>query len=98
MLIVSFFFFNDTATTEIYTLPYTTLFRSADVVGRDPGPQAAGGPAARTGAPPARRRLARGPGPADARAGAAGGHAQPAAAPRARRHRPRAPLERRRRP
>src|SRR2546422_7567183 len=23
-----FFFFNDTATTEIYTLPYTTLFRS----------------------------------------------------------------------
>src|SRR3712207_8080417 len=28
-----FFFFNDTATTEIYTLPYTTLFRS----GRRPG-------------------------------------------------------------
>src|SRR3712207_6997742 len=25
---VIFFFFNDTATTEIYTLPYTTLFRS----------------------------------------------------------------------
>src|SRR3712207_8111183 len=25
---VTFFFFNDTATTEIYTLPYTTLFRS----------------------------------------------------------------------
>src|SRR5260221_3341300 len=25
---ISFFFFNDTATTEIYTLPYTTLFRS----------------------------------------------------------------------
>src|SRR5260370_28776413 len=24
-----FFFFNDTATTEIYTLPYTTLFRSS---------------------------------------------------------------------
>src|SRR2546430_9102642 len=24
----SFFFFNDTATTEIYTLSYTTLFRS----------------------------------------------------------------------
>src|ERR1019366_9135994 len=23
-----FFFFNDTATTEIYTFPYTTLFRS----------------------------------------------------------------------
>src|SRR5467141_3486419 len=26
-----FFFFNDTATTEIYTFPYTTLFRSQDV-------------------------------------------------------------------
>src|SRR2546427_11536121 len=26
---VFFFFFNDTATTEIYTLSYTTLFRSA---------------------------------------------------------------------
>src|SRR6266540_5766045 len=25
---VTFFFFNDTATTEIYTFPYTTLFRS----------------------------------------------------------------------
>src|SRR2546422_11748521 len=25
-----FFFFNDTATTEIYTLSYTTLFRSHD--------------------------------------------------------------------
>src|SRR2546430_6742420 len=25
-----FFFFNDTATTEIYTLPYTTLFRSLE--------------------------------------------------------------------
>src|SRR2546427_7187435 len=25
---IFFFFFNDTATTEIYTLPYTTLFRS----------------------------------------------------------------------
>src|SRR5574341_1618517 len=25
-----FFFFNDTATTEIYTLSYTTLFRSAN--------------------------------------------------------------------
>src|SRR5206468_12538789 len=29
----SFFFFNDTATTEIYTFPYTTLFRS--LVARD---------------------------------------------------------------
>src|SRR3712207_9419430 len=27
-LIFLFFFFNDTATTEIYTLSYTTLFRS----------------------------------------------------------------------
>src|SRR5258708_39103895 len=27
----SLFFFNDTATTEIYTLPYTTLFRSVAV-------------------------------------------------------------------
>src|SRR6267378_218555 len=27
-LIYLFFFFNDTATTEIYTFPYTTLFRS----------------------------------------------------------------------
>src|SRR2546430_17621394 len=26
--LLSLFFFNDTATTEIYTLPYTTLFRS----------------------------------------------------------------------
>src|SRR5256885_13853550 len=25
-----FFFFNDTATTEIYTFPYTTLFRSSE--------------------------------------------------------------------
>src|SRR2546430_16024903 len=29
-----FFFFNDTATTEIYTLPYTTLFRSGFRAGR----------------------------------------------------------------
>src|SRR6266480_5764022 len=27
-LALIFFFFNDTATTEIYTFPYTTLFRS----------------------------------------------------------------------
>src|SRR2546430_10385682 len=26
---IFFFFFNDTATTEIYTFPYTTLFRSS---------------------------------------------------------------------
>src|SRR5690606_41689156 len=30
----SFFFFNDTATTEIYTLPYTTLFRSVALPSR----------------------------------------------------------------
>src|SRR2546430_6405851 len=34
-----FFFFNDTATTEIYTLPYTTLFRSegAERAGQEGG-------------------------------------------------------------
>src|SRR5690242_21623796 len=34
VFLIFFFFFNDTATTEIYTFPYTTLFRSAqaDVV------------------------------------------------------------------
>src|SRR2546430_6784377 len=30
-LLFFFFFFNDTATTEIYTFPYTTLFRSGSV-------------------------------------------------------------------
>src|SRR2546430_7470574 len=30
-----FFFFNDTATTEIYTLSYTTLFRSKSAPGSD---------------------------------------------------------------
>src|SRR2546430_10006106 len=29
-----FFFFNDTATTEIYTLSYTTLFRSPPCISR----------------------------------------------------------------
>src|SRR3712207_7517218 len=29
-MLLFIFFFNDTATTEIYTLSYTTLFRSAD--------------------------------------------------------------------
>src|SRR5574341_2132047 len=29
LFLLFFFFFNDTATTEIYTFPYTTLFRSA---------------------------------------------------------------------
>src|SRR3989449_3488943 len=32
-LVFLFFFFNDTATTEIYTLPYTTLFRSNSLAG-----------------------------------------------------------------
>src|SRR2546430_8996720 len=40
---LSFFFFNDTATTEIYTFPYTTLFRSQrhrnDCRKLDPGRQ-----------------------------------------------------------
>src|SRR2546430_7728660 len=31
---IFFFFFNDTATTEIYTLPYTTLFRSQGAISR----------------------------------------------------------------
>src|SRR5471032_3461754 len=35
---VLFFFFNDTATTEIYTLPYTTLFRSPTSAGIPPFP------------------------------------------------------------
>src|SRR5690242_21772412 len=36
-----FFFFNDPATTEIYTLPYTTLFRSVLVVETGIGPERA---------------------------------------------------------
>src|SRR5437588_6327801 len=32
-----FFFFNDTATTEIYTLSYTTLFRSSGLAVALPG-------------------------------------------------------------
>src|SRR5260221_10728769 len=38
-----FFFFNDTATTEIYTFPYTTLFRSPLCIstGGNSGTQAA---------------------------------------------------------
>src|SRR5260364_340228 len=31
LLFCFFFFFNDTATTEIYTFPYTTLFRSVAI-------------------------------------------------------------------
>src|SRR6202453_3940862 len=46
---VSYFFFNDTATTEIYTFPYTTLFRSW----WRHGPTGRGG---RVGRSPARRR------------------------------------------
>src|SRR5258708_31591337 len=41
-----FFFFNDTATTEIYTLSYTTLFRSPEGPGGPPGP---GGPMGQSG-------------------------------------------------
>src|SRR3712207_8042080 len=38
ILVLVFFFFNDTATTEIYTLSYTTLFRSlVDLVEDDDG-------------------------------------------------------------
>src|SRR3712207_6915008 len=43
---VYYFFFNDTATTEIYTLPYTTLFRSR---GRRRGLPGPGGRRARRG-------------------------------------------------
>src|SRR3970040_2911832 len=32
LVLLFFFFFNDTATTEIYTLPYTTLFRSVMLI------------------------------------------------------------------
>src|SRR6266478_8860179 len=45
--IQKFFFFNDTATTEIYTLSYTTLFRSStgsrDRPARSPAPRRSGG-------------------------------------------------------
>src|SRR5881275_3671506 len=48
-LFLFFFFFNDTATTEIYTVPYTfpytTLFRSHGRARRSgPGPRCAGAP------------------------------------------------------
>src|SRR2546427_12160945 len=58
-----FFFFNDTATTEIYTLPYTTLFRSR------PAHAPSGRP---------RRAGSGGPGPAlgRGRSGHAGGRAR----------------------
>src|SRR5690348_18125860 len=32
MILDFFFFFNDTATTDIYTFPYTTLFRSLKAI------------------------------------------------------------------
>src|SRR5438034_3712099 len=35
LVCASFFFFNDTATTEIYTLSYTTLFRSDVKISKD---------------------------------------------------------------
>src|SRR5438132_7034023 len=35
LLYLSFFFFNHTATTDIYTFPYTTLFRSTTFVGKE---------------------------------------------------------------
>src|SRR5208337_5445950 len=41
LFVVFFFFFNDTATTEIYTFPYTTLFRSGRA-GAPPRRSAAG--------------------------------------------------------
>jgi len=37
-----FFFFNDTATTEIYTLSLTTLFRSASLADAIVGPRVTG--------------------------------------------------------
>src|SRR5690349_24942160 len=40
LLCVFFFFFNDTATTEIYTLSYTTLFRSDEGDAQDRCPRA----------------------------------------------------------
>src|SRR5215208_1429745 len=49
-----FFFFNDTATTEIYTLPYTTLFRPALQAVRGGGP----GTLSPAGRPPASSRRA----------------------------------------
>src|SRR3989454_11654434 len=62
----TFFFFNDTATTEIYTLPYTTLFRSRRRHPRDgpgelhPGERGRGvaeNPALRRGRPALPERL-----------------------------------------
>src|SRR2546430_17524435 len=53
-----FFFFNDTATTEIYTLSYTTLFRSRPRLSRGRGGGHPGGLGAGQSAGPRRvRRL-----------------------------------------
>src|SRR3546814_14999461 len=54
IIVCFFFFFNDTATTEIYTyytlFPYTTLFRSAEAVqALFPGTQITFGPATADG-------------------------------------------------
>src|SRR5690348_17631702 len=48
LAVVLYFFFTDTATTEIYTFPYTTLFRSS-VRRRTRRPQPATGRVVRTG-------------------------------------------------
>src|SRR2546426_12373247 len=63
--VLAFFFFNDTATTEIYTFPYTTLFRSPGGPGRRArGPVLAGRPHRRRPRPALRRvrRSGRDPG------------------------------------
>src|SRR6476661_641537 len=54
---ILFFFFNDTATTEIYTLPYTTLFRPPHRASRRRDARARGArPPRRCGARPLRAR------------------------------------------
>src|SRR3989304_1349201 len=55
-LVSLFLFFNDTATTEIYTLSYTTLFRSPDTVGHRPERRPHPPPPGRLRGPPLRRR------------------------------------------
>src|SRR5687768_18266470 len=63
LFFLSFCFFNDTATTEIYTLSYTTLFRSG---------AAPPAPASNGRAGPVRRCATRAPGPRSATAAAPG--------------------------
>src|SRR5215510_14342427 len=53
--LLDFFFFNDTATTEIYTFPYTTLFRSRRSAAAGGWPAARRGCRCRRG-PPGRDR------------------------------------------